>query len=418
MTVFAGVGGGFALWLAFRRQQATELASRREHRQRQREADDARRDATERRITELRIEAVAQLGSDKAAVRIGGLHNLERLGEEYPRLRQIILNELCAYLRMPFVMPAEDGSDNAYARVEREVRLTAQRIIERHVRLDDPHRWEHGGVNFAGAVLERVDFRGADLGHANFSRATFYGDLLMRQAHFTSAKFNGAVFHGAVHLRGAKVLGGAWFNNATVHGAFLARGAVFQGTTRFRETYFTASVSFRGATFGSSAMFSHVTFEGDVNLNSVRFLGPLDLYRTRFLSIVQCDRMDARSDARFGRTEFRGATRLQGATFRMVARFENSVFPSDTRFHNVRFYGHAVFAGTTFLDQAEFDGSYFHHSADFSTTHFAHADAFAGHRRCDDIYAALAYAHHWPAGWRVVDNSNRVGYGRLERTPA
>ena len=63
-------------------------------------------DATERRITELYANAVAQLVSDEAPVRSGGLYALERLAQDCPERRQVIVNVICAYLRMPFSRPA------------------------------------------------------------------------------------------------------------------------------------------------------------------------------------------------------------------------------------------------------------------------------------------------------------------------
>lgn len=74
-TLVVGVGGFFALLLAARRQRSTEQTL--EH---QREvAATTARDAVEQRITELYTRAVDQLGSEKAPVRLGGLHALERL---------------------------------------------------------------------------------------------------------------------------------------------------------------------------------------------------------------------------------------------------------------------------------------------------------------------------------------------------
>ncbi|MFD6070021.1 hypothetical protein ACFWGA_22690, partial [Amycolatopsis lurida] len=48
-------------------------------------------------ITTLSSKASEQLGSDKAAVRIGGLTDLERLAEQYPSLRQTVIDRVCAY---------------------------------------------------------------------------------------------------------------------------------------------------------------------------------------------------------------------------------------------------------------------------------------------------------------------------------
>jgi hypothetical protein len=70
-------GAAIGLLLAFRRQHHSEVATvLGDH------------DAEERRITELYTKAVEQLGSDKAAVRLGGLYALERLAQDYASHRQ------------------------------------------------------------------------------------------------------------------------------------------------------------------------------------------------------------------------------------------------------------------------------------------------------------------------------------------
>src|SRR5438034_8183712 len=76
----AGAGAAVGLMLAFRRQYHQEVAT-----------DLTNRDATERRITELYTKAVEQLGNDKAPVRLGGLHALDRLALDNRTHRQTII---------------------------------------------------------------------------------------------------------------------------------------------------------------------------------------------------------------------------------------------------------------------------------------------------------------------------------------
>ncbi|OLF04805.1 hypothetical protein BU204_37585 [Actinophytocola xanthii] len=130
LAVGVATGGVVALVLASRRQWSNEQATR---------ATD--HDATERRITELYTKAVEQLGSSAAAVRLGGLYALERLGQNTGSQRETILNVICAYLRMPYVSAGEPPGDDEpqdhhdrYERrtQERQVRLAAQRILQRH----------------------------------------------------------------------------------------------------------------------------------------------------------------------------------------------------------------------------------------------------------------------------------------------
>ncbi|WP_309117463.1 hypothetical protein [Saccharothrix sp.] len=69
LAVGAGTGAIMTLVLAWRRQWATE------------------HDAAERRLTDQYVKAVEQLGSDKAAVRLGALYTLERVAQNNPDQR-------------------------------------------------------------------------------------------------------------------------------------------------------------------------------------------------------------------------------------------------------------------------------------------------------------------------------------------
>src|SRR5439155_20523396 len=104
---------------------------------------------------ELYAKAVERLGFEKAPVRLGALYSLERLAQDKPERRQTIVNVICAYLRMPFplTMPASKPEPAAAGeqgvpdtkietmtdelgdtwRQEKQVRLTAQRILAEHL---------------------------------------------------------------------------------------------------------------------------------------------------------------------------------------------------------------------------------------------------------------------------------------------
>ncbi|MGH8883048.1 MAG: hypothetical protein ACRD0P_37860, partial [Stackebrandtia sp.] len=99
----AGIGGVIALVVAYQRQRLAE----RIHQHAEQVARDSKEDATERRVTELYTQAVEQLGHDKAAVRLGGLYALDRLGTNHPEHRQTITDVICAYLRMPATPPPQ-----------------------------------------------------------------------------------------------------------------------------------------------------------------------------------------------------------------------------------------------------------------------------------------------------------------------
>ncbi|MFI9813623.1 pentapeptide repeat-containing protein [Saccharothrix variisporea] len=211
-TIVVGTGGAAALWLAARRQRSTELSLAHQRVV----AAQSEHDALERRITDLYTKAVEQLGSDQAPVRLGGLYALDRLGGSTPEQRETIFNVVCAYLRMPF--PPEPNVVDADASAEerekfdkhlrerlqeRQVRLTAQRILHRHRLPGTDDWWEVSAIDLraaalGGANLAGADLRGADLDEADLSAADLTG------VHLGGATLVGADLTGA-SLTGARL---------------------------------------------------------------------------------------------------------------------------------------------------------------------------------------------------------------------
>ena len=120
--------------------------------------------------------------SEKAAVRIGGLTDLERLGQAYPELRQMVIDRICAYLREPFEpsLPwiKEDlPADEIGQRLELEVRWTGQNILKRHLRwrsdVDElPETfWKDIHLSLRDAKLVGLDLRQCRVASADFRRA-------------------------------------------------------------------------------------------------------------------------------------------------------------------------------------------------------------------------------------------------------
>ncbi len=199
-AVVAGLGAVAALVISYRRQRLTE-------------ADVAREDT--RLFTERFTAASAQLGDERPAVCLAGVHALAHLADDAPTraLRQMCVDVLCAYLRMPYDPepgPLPGGASRERREEHRrrsrefaalrEVRHTVLRVIGD--RLREATAWRGHHFDFTGAV-----FDGGDLSGARFTggRVDFSG------AHFAAGtvSFSGAVFAGSrVSFRGAVFSGG------------------------------------------------------------------------------------------------------------------------------------------------------------------------------------------------------------------
>ncbi|MEU8634900.1 hypothetical protein AB0C38_22210 [Amycolatopsis sp. NPDC048633] len=323
-TIVLGTGGAAALWLAARRQRTGEIALNQKHvdqeaadrafefQQRiaeqnrlhlERVAAATEHDAAERRLTDLYVKAVEQLGSDKAAVRQGGLYALERVAQDNVAQRQTIVEVFCAYLRAPFdavrveqvrgvpsraVKPGVAHRMRPNPRVQRpgteeflaelEVRLTAQRLLTKHLKKpDEPSPesstslrfWPDTDIDLRGATLVGFDFRGCHVGSADFERATFVDTAVFRdavftgtsrfvQAHFDSAFFDAAAFIGRTWFFGCRFRRNASFDRTRFLGGASFALCHFQAGTKFAQAEFKDQSFFTDAKIPEGADFTGV----------------------------------------------------------------------------------------------------------------------------------------------------------------
>ncbi|MES0838448.1 pentapeptide repeat-containing protein [Nocardiopsis tropica] len=330
-AIVAGLGGVALLVIAYRRQRTTESGEERE---------------VAKLFTDSFDSASDKLGSDHAAVRLAGVHALARLADEAPEGRedlvQMVIDVLCAYLRMPYSPAPDPLPKNAgKARREehrvrelefasfREVRHTIIRIIGNHLR--EPTRWRGKDYDFTGTVFDGGDLTGTHFtsgkvtfhkaeftgGNVDFHRACFSGGTVdFHEAEFTGgvvafykAEFTGGkvFFFGARFVDGAVAFQEAEFTGGEVffHGARFVGGEVSYYKTRFiggkahfhaarftsGRVNFTAAefadgtVSFRGARFtGARVLYCEAEFTGGrVDLTEAQFTGgQVDFTEARF----------------------------------------------------------------------------------------------------------------------------------------
>ena len=318
-TVVVGSGGGAALLLAARRQRSAEIALvqkdrdqtdvARAHALQERVAAENRADAVERRITDLYTKAVEQLGSDKAPVRLGGLYALERLAQDNKHQRQTIVNVLCAYLRMPYRWHEPEDLDpltgDAHLQ-ERQVRLTAQRLLAGHMQARSAVFWEGMDLDLTGAFLFDFTMVEGDIRWASFKAATFMGNTLFLDMAFPDyTNFKEATFLGDTRFIGTTFTGDAQFEDATFRNI-----AAFGGYLKSQVVSFAGQAKFQGATFDGQTSFSEATFNGRAYFDKSRTEKP---------------------------ATFAGEVSFWGAQFKSSANFTNTTFADKAEFKNVFF---------------------------------------------------------------------------------
>lgn len=303
-SIVVGTGGFAALILAARRQLFAEL----DLAHKERAATNTKHDADERRITDLYTAAAEQLGSDKAPVRMAALFALERLAHINLDHRQTIVDLLCAYLRMPFTHPdastpsrSDDSTDKHAEQTppaqqpllldltptlataigfnlhsadqqhqELQVRLTAQRIIAKHLRPDNdegPNEstrnrfWDRLDLDLTGAVLVDFDLTDCHVSRSWFTGAHFHGPAAFVRAHFHKpAQFGGSHFGNAANFTNAHFHKFANFSSAYFYDWAGFERAHFHEGAGFIFAHFRSWAGFEGAHFHARSGFLHARF--------------------------------------------------------------------------------------------------------------------------------------------------------------
>ncbi|WP_234433604.1 pentapeptide repeat-containing protein [Streptomyces rimosus] len=318
-TVLATIGAVLAGLYAYRKQLLAE-------------SDAHRADASQ--LAERYATAAEQLGHEQAAVRLAGVYALARLADDWEEQRQVCINVLCAYLRMPY---APDPTGSGHRIGDREVRQTILSVIRDHLREPSAatawctYDLDFTDATFDGGDLSRIHFRGNarfngsvfSEGKVNFTGASFSSG----NVDFTGAQFSGgtldfghAIFCENIHLNfttASLSAGDLSFTGTTFSDAFVSFvGAQFTGCNVgfFAATFSGPTVDFAKAEFTDGliyfieakfrqgiADFSQAKFsDGNVDFTAAEFIGG----NIRFTNAILRGRSPIFCNARFGDTMF------------------------------------------------------------------------------------------------------------------
>ena len=305
-------------------QQKKQFRKQIKKQQQQFEANAFKERKAERR--ERYTKAVEQLGDEKAPIRMGGVYTLVGLVDEWLEEKslsdderfkegQVIINNLCAYIRSPFTLatrydelskdsPSSDGiykdnqqefyTDKAEFKAEADVRLGI--IKEIHDRIQGPDKntpgaWSDFEYDFSGSTFfypidltnsyyaKPINFSGSTYqGWADFSCST-YKDVadFSRSTYQALADFSGSAYQALAYFSGSTYQGGAYFTGSTYQGwAYFSRStyndvADFSGSIFYQKVYFGAD--------GDNSSFSRFTdcapqFYDEINHKNTLFGSP------------------------------------------------------------------------------------------------------------------------------------------------
>ena len=328
-------------------------------------------------------KAVEQLADEKAAVRLGGVYTLTGLVDEWiedtsltlqerRKEGQVIINNLCAYIRSPFPFidmqytierntlkekniensPNSSLADKTKVQEEQEVRRAIFAEISKRISAFDkfdgnkivPGTWSNFEFNFVKSCIF-YSLSNLNLENSNFSQATFLEE----------SDFIGTIFFGKANFSEANFTHQAHFSWTR-----------FMHTADFRWTKFVLKADFRSATFAQSADFSKVIFAHEADFSWVDFPRILHFEGAQFTYNVHFD-WATFSRSYFGKAQFAQKAYFTGATFAQKVDFSKASFAQEV-----------IFSGATFTQNTDFSEANFTQRADFSKATFDAGTDFIG----------------------------------------
>ena len=330
-------------------------------------------------------KAVEQLGDEKAPIRMGGVYTLVGLIDEWledesiekyeDRLKegQVIINNLCAYIRSPFTLashydelkqdtPGAEGvyqdkvqefyADKAILDSEADVRLSI--IKEIHDRIQGPDKntpgaWSDFEYDFSGSTF----FYPIDLTNSyyakpiNFSDSTYQG----------GAYFTGSTYWGRADFGGSIYQSRADFGDSTYHGRAYFSDSTYHGRADFGDSIYQSRAYFSDSTYQEEADFTGSTYQGRADFGG-------SIYQSR---------------ADFGGSTYRGRAYFGGSTYRGRADFGGSTYQSRANFGGSTYQSEADFSGSIFCSEIYFGYSKYH---DISSRFTGCAPQFYNEKNC------------------------------------
>ena len=265
-------------------------------------------------------KAVEQLGDEKSTVRMGGVYTLVGLVDEWLEEKslsddqrfkegQVIINNLCAYIRSPFT-PA---SRKANLQAEADVRLSI--IKEIHDRLQGPDK------NIPGAWS---DFE------YNFSGSTFFYPINLTKSYYKKpVNFDGSTYQELAVFSGSTYEKGVIFSTSD-------SPSTYQDVAVFSDSTYQDAAAFSGSTYEKGVIFSTSdspsTYQGSTH---------------------------------FGDSTYYGKASFSGSTYQDLASFSDSTYKNKAYFNDSTYLGRAAFSGSTYESEAEFSKSVFYQETYF-----------------------------------------------------
>ena len=336
-------------------------------------------------------KAVEQLGDEKAPVRMGGVYTLVGLVDEWLEEKslsdderfkegQVIINNLCAYIRSPFTLashynelsedaPSLEGIykdkkeefyvDKAILDSEADVRLSIIKEIHDRIQVPDkntPGAWSDFEYDFSGSIF-------------------FYSVDLTNSYYTKYVNFSGATYQSEANFRGSTYQGEANFSESTYQGRADFRRSTYQSEANFTDSTYQALADFTDSTYQALADFSESTYQGEADFSESTYQGRADFSESTY-----------QGWANFSRSTYQGWANFSESTYQGEANFSRSTYQGWAFFNDSTYQGEANFSRSTYQDWADFTRSIYQNEVYFSDSIYKSGANFSPSIYQNEVY--------------------------------
>ena len=295
------------------------------------------------------LKAVELLDSARSYTRLGGVHALVALADEYLTDQalqaeekhaegQRIVDVLCAYIRSPFELafrydelsqnkPSQHGvyGDNHQDFYMHKAELLAEAKVRQQA-LQEIHRRLHHFPQGDRRSYVEGSWSGFEY---DFSNSVFFYPVDMKDSWYqNSVDFSGCTYYASAEFSGSTYERSAYFCDSTYYD-----WVFFNNSTYFGETQWS------GSTYHDSARFSWSVYYGEVSFHDSVYGGSVFFDQSLYYD-----------EALFYSSTYRGEAGFDGSLYRGSVFVSDSVFDGEVSLYGSVFYGDLNF-GTDFFGE-------------------------------------------------------------------
>jgi len=347
-------------------------------------------------------KAVEQLGGVSAPVRMGGVYTLVSLVDKWLKEEnieyneriaegQIIINNLCAYIRSPFTLtshydeltqdsPTPEGVyknkyqkfyiDKAALESEADIRLSILKEI--HRRLQGPDE------NTPGAWS---DFE------YDFSGSTFFYPVDLTNSYYTKpVNFSGSTYQDWVDFSNSIYQSRADFNDSTYRNWANFRDSIYQGRADFNSSTYQNVVYFSDSTYRSEVCFNKSTYQDFVYFDRSIYQNWADFYDSTYQDEASFTGSTYLDMVSFFDSTYQEVVSFSDSAYWNGGGFSNSIYQGEVDFSNSIYVGGIGFSNSAYRGKANFSGSIYQGQVGLSNSTYEDEAAFSGSIFRDEIY--------------------------------